>query len=371
MENLSSRRVRTKMDRVILILTYMLVAIGIVMIYSASSIQARAEHGSSIYYLRSQAVYAVLGTITLILAIFIDYRIYKRFVFLLAVLNVGLLAVTLAFPPVNEARRWIRLPGITFQTSEFSKFAVIVTTAYFLSEYKEKIAKFTYLIRPILFMGVTFGLVAIQPSFSASMTIAITCVVMLFIGGMSMLHTFLLIIGGGEGALVLGMMKDYRMDRITSFLNPLADIGGKGWQIANSLFAISSGGVFGLGFGKSAQKFFYISQPQNDLIFAVIAEELGFTGSILILFTFIALLFRMFRVALETKDEFGRLLVIGIAIQLGIQLILNIGVATSLVPATGVGLPFISYGGSSILMFLFMMGVVLNVSRNRDRANMK
>ena len=143
-------------------------------------------------------------------------------------------------------------------------------------------------------------------------------------------------------------------------------MGDKGWQVANSLFAISSGGMFGVGFGKSAQKYFYISQPQNDFIFAVIAEELGFFMSLGIIFVFMVLIFKMFRVALQTRDLFGRMLVIGIAVQIGVQVFLNIGVATSSVPNTGVGLPFISYGGTSILMFLFMTGVVLNVSRNRN-----
>ena len=217
-----------------------------------------------------------------------------------------------------------------------------------------------------MLMAVSVGIIFIQPSFSASMTIAMTCFITLFIGGMNMIHVLALMILGGIGAFAMSTLKGYRVDRLRSFLDPFADMGDKGWQVANSLFAISSGGMFGVGFGKSAQKYFYISQPQNDFIFAVIAEELGFFMSLGIIFVFMVLIFKMFRVALQTRDLFGRMLVIGIAVQIGVQVFLNIGVATSSVPNTGVGLPFISYGGTSILMFLFMTGVVLNVSRNRN-----
>ena len=235
-----------------------------------------------------------------------------------------------------------------------------------MDKYRQDISQFKCIAVPLAVMLGSIALILVQPSFSASMTIAMTCMITLFIGGMNMLHVIGLMIFAGFGAIVLSMGASYRLERMQSFLNPFLDMGGKGWQVANSLFAISSGGLFGVGFGKSAQKYFYISQPQNDFIFAVIAEELGFFMSLCIIFIFMVLVFKMFRVALQTKDLFGRMLVIGIAVQIGVQVFLNIGVATSSVPNTGVGLPFISYGGTSILMFLFMIGVVLNVSRNRN-----
>ena len=366
METLQSRKVRTKMDRTILILTYFLVAIGIVMIFSASSVQAKAEQGSSVHFLRSQVMYVALGTVALIFGINFNYKNYKKFFVFIQALNITLLLITFLFPPVNEARRWIRIGPFSFQTSEFAKFAVIVGTAYVLDLYRKEISKFRFLIFPLMLMAVSVGIIFIQPSFSASMTIAMTCFITLFIGGMNMIHVLALMILGGIGAFAMSTLKGYRVDRLKSFLDPFADMGDKGWQVANSLFAISSGGMFGVGFGKSAQKYFYISQPQNDFIFAVIAEELGFFMSLGIIFVFMVLIFKMFRVALQTRDLFGRMLVIGIAVQIGVQVFLNIGVATSSVPNTGVGLPFISYGGTSILMFLFMTGVVLNVSRNRN-----
>ena len=366
METLQSRKVRTKMDRTILILTYFLVAVGIVMIFSASSVQAKAEKGSSVHFLRSQVMYVAVGTAALIGAINFNYRYYKKYVWGIIGLNFILLAITLMFPTINEARRWILLPGFSFQTSEYSKFAIIVSTAYFLDKYRQDISRFKCIAIPLAVMLGSIALILVQPSFSASMTIAMTCMITLFIGGMNMLHVIGLMIFAGFGAIVLSMGASYRLERMQSFLNPFSDMGGKGWQVANSLFAISSGGLFGVGFGKSAQKYFYISQPQNDFIFAVIAEELGFFMSLCIIFIFMVLVFKMFRVALQTKDLFGRMLVIGIAVQIGVQVFLNIGVATSSVPNTGVGLPFISYGGTSILMFLFMIGVVLNVSRNRN-----
>ena len=366
METLQSRKVRTKMDRTILILTYFLVTIGIVMIFSASSVQARAEQGSSVHFLRSQVMYVVLGTLALVLGINFNYRNYKKIFIPILIINFALLLLTLVLPPIKGVRRWIRIASFSFQASEFSKFAVILSTAYFLDKYKKDISKFLNLLFPISIMIITVLLIIKQPSLSASMTIAATSFITLFIGGMSILHGLIIVFAGGVGMYVMSKLTGYGSNRIESFLQPFEDMSGKGWQVANSLFAISSGGMFGVGFGKSAQKFFYISEPQNDFIFAVIAEELGFFMCMGIILVFIFLIFKMFRVALQTRDIFGRMLVIGIAVQIGVQVFLNIGVATSSVPNTGVGLPFISYGGTSILMFLFMIGIVLNVSRNRN-----
>ena len=242
---------------------------------------------------------------------------------------------------------------------------MIITTAFFIDKYREKISTLDKLFVSVCALVLPLLLIIKQPSFSAMMTIALTNILMLFIGGMSMFVIFLGLLVGGILAFILILIAPYRMKRLTTYLNPFSDPNGAGWQIINSFYAISSGGILGRGFGKSTQKYFYISQPQNDFIFAVIAEELGLIRSMLIILLYVVLIFKIFRLSLNIDDIFAKMLVLGIALQTGVQVVLNIGVATGLLPNTGVGLPFISYGGTSVVMFLIMFGILLNVSKHR------
>jgi len=356
-----------KIDWSILIIVYILVFIGILMIFSASSVQAQILNNSSTHFLKKQCIYVFLGTIALIIVSNIDYRIYKKNVFLIYFINIVLLVLTLSplGVTINDAQRWIGVGSFTLQTSDFTKIAMIITTAFFIDKYREKISTLDKLFVSVCALVLPLLLIIKQPSFSAMMTIALTNILMLFIGGMSMFVIFLGLLVGGILAFILILIAPYRMKRLTTYLNPFSDPNGAGWQIINSFYAISSGGILGRGFGKSTQKYFYISQPQNDFIFAVIAEELGLIRSMLIILLYVVLIFKIFRLSLNIDDIFAKMLVLGIALQTGVQVVLNIGVATGLLPNTGVGLPFISYGGTSVVMFLIMFGILLNVSKHR------
>lgn len=356
-----------KIDWSILIIVYILVFIGILMIFSASSVQAQILNNSSTHFLKKQCIYVFLGTIALIIVSNIDYRIYKKNVFLIYFINIVLLVLTLSplGVTINDAQRWIGVGSFTLQTSDFTKIAMIITTAFFIDKYREKISTLDKLFVSVCALVLPLLLIIKQPSFSAMMTIALTNILMLFIGGMSMFVIFLGLLVGGILAFILILIAPYRMKRLTTYLNPFSDPNGAGWQIINSFYAISSGGILGRGFGKSTQKYFYISQPQNDFIFAVIAEELGLIRSMLIILLYVVLIFKIFRLSLDIDDIFAKMLVLGIALQTGVQVVLNIGVATGLLPNTGVGLPFISYGGTSVVMFLIMFGILLNVSKHR------
>lgn len=356
-----------KIDWSILIIVYILVFIGILMIFSASSVQAQILNNSSTHFLKKQCIYVFLGTIALIIVSNIDYRIYKKNVFLIYFINIVLLVLTLSplGVTINDAQRWIGVGNFTLQTSDFTKIAMIITTAFFIDKYREKISTLDKLFVSVCALVLPLLLIIKQPSFSAMMTIALTNILMLFIGGMSMFVIFLGLLVGGILAFILILIAPYRMKRLTTYLNPFSDPNGAGWQIINSFYAISSGGILGRGFGKSTQKYFYISQPQNDFIFAVIAEELGLIRSMLIILLYVVLIFKIFRLSLDIDDIFAKMLVLGIALQTGVQVVLNIGVATGLLPNTGVGLPFISYGGTSVVMFLIMFGILLNVSKHR------
>ena len=356
-----------KIDWSLLIIVYILVFIGILMIFSASSVQAQILNNSSTHFLKKQCIYVFLGTIALIIVSNIDYRIYKKNVFLIYFINIVLLVLTLSplGVTINDAQRWIGVGSFTLQTSDFTKIAMIITTAFFIDKYREKISTLDKLFVSVCALVLPLLLIIKQPSFSAMMTIALTNILMLFIGGMSMFVIFLGLLVGGILAFILILIAPYRMKRLTTYLNPFSDPNGAGWQIINSFYAISSGGILGRGFGKSTQKYFYISQPQNDFIFAVIAEELGLIRSMLIILLYVVLIFKIFRLSLNIDDIFAKMLVLGIALQTGVQVVLNIGVATGLLPNTGVGLPFISYGGTSVVMFLIMFGILLNVSKHR------
>lgn len=362
----TSKKVSMRIDYTILLIVLTLVIVGLLMIFSASSVQANYEHQDSMRFLRSQLQFAVIGCIIMFIASNVNYKLYEKFALPIYLFNIILLALTLSplGVNINEAQRWLNI-GFSFQTSEFSKFASIVMTAFLINYYKKAIHKFKTVCIIMLPLILTCVLIIKQPSFSASVTIATVSIVMIFIGGMSMSSLIFIISSAAVAGYGLIMGASYRANRIMSFKDPFEDLAGRDWQISNSIYAIASGGMFGMGFGKSMQKYFYISQPQNDFIFAVIAEELGFIRSVALIFAYVFLIFRIFKLFVNTKDTFGRMLVAGIGLQLGIQTLMNIGVAISILPNTGVGLPFISYGGTSIIMFLAMTGVLLNVSKYR------
>lgn len=362
--------VRAGLDLPFLLLVILLVIIGLVMLFSASYYYAYQNNGSSFYFIIRQGIFAILGVAIMFGISFIDYRALHRLTIpILIVTWIMLIAVRL-LPAVNGVHRWINLGLFSFQPSEIAKFAMILWFAHYVSIHfsKMKLAKYGVLPNLIVLI-VTVGLVVIEPHFSATIIILLLAGVMLFIGGVKKRWFAIILILLGIAAIIFFTVGgSYATDRIAGWLNVLdfvnADQWQETWQTRNSLYAIGSGGFFGLGLGQSHQKYLWLPEPQNDFIFAIVCEELGFVGAMLIIALFILLVWRGIRIALRAKDKFGMLLGVGISLQVGLQAVLNIGVVTNTLPNTGISLPFFSYGGTSLIILLAQMGIVLSISRS-------
>ena len=364
-------------DFVLFITVLIMLAFGVIMVLSASSPSALSESGNSYAYVTTQAVSAILGIILMLIISKIDYKFYAKFYKIAYWFSIVILLAVL-IPGVGKssggATRWINLMGVTtFQPSEIVKIALIVFYAVFLSKNKEKLGRFgAGFITPFLIVVPIIAiLIFVQSHLSVCVVIILVISVMMLIAG-TKLRYFLTcgVLGatGGLGGLYLiakitgeGM---YRLSRITAFMDPWADAKGTGWQIIQSLYAIGSGGLFGVGLGNSTQKYLYLPEPHNDFIFAVLAEELGFIGCLLVIILFAIFIWRGILISMKAKDMFGSLLAVGITSQIGIQAIINIAVVTSSMPNTGMPLPFFSYGGTALLILLCSVGILLNISRN-------
>ena len=265
----------------------------------------------------------------------------------------------------NGARRWLGFGAFTIQPAEIAKFATIIITAKFIEKRYDYMKSLTKGVLPILIVpGLFFALIMLQPNMSTAGTIILVTFVMIFVAGLNMKFVIAMF-GSGVGLfLLLALTSEYRLKRILSFLDPFQDPLGNGYQVIQGLYALGSGGLFGMGLGISQQKWFYIPEPQNDFIFAIIGEELGLIGCAVVIMLFVILVYRCVRIALNCTDIFTCMVVIGIGAQIGIQAALNIAVATSSMPVTGVALPFISYGGTSLIIFMSAVGIVLNISKH-------
>ncbi len=353
-------------------LVMILVVFGVIMVFSASYYYAISEKGTPYYYLIRDIMWAAVGTAAMLFMAVFDYHRLQKMAF--PVMGVILLLLLLIFTPLgvtlNNATRWVGVGSVTIMPGEFAKPACILFVAAWLSNPKHPIRNFLRGMLPILFMtGVVAGLIAKQPSTTTAATVALIVVGMMFVAGMSWLY-----IGGafglGAAALVALIITDsdgYRMKRILSFRDPFADPQGTGYQVVQSLLALGSGGLTGVGLGKSMQKTLYLPEPQNDFILAIIGEELGFIGLLVLLIVYLILIWRCIHIALNAPDSFGLLMASGITIMLGIQVVFNVMIVTSLMPPTGISLPFISWGGNSLLIFMGSMGVMLNISRHSAR----
>ncbi len=331
-------------DFTICITVLILLALGIVMVLSASSPSALAEGDSSYTYAISQATYAVIGIAAMFIISKIDYRFYKKYYKLGYVVAIILLALVLIMGSSSGgAKRWLRI-GIRFQPSELVKILLIVFYAGFLTDHREDLGKFGKgFLYSILFVVPILGLLILEPHFSACVIMmAITCVMMLM-AGCKMKHFLLAAIPAIPVIIFIALKDQYRVDRVLSFLDPWKYAEDEGWQVIQSLYAIGSGGLFGAGLGESKQKYLYVSEPQNDFIFSILAEELGFIGCAVVIILFAILIWRGIVTAMKAPDMFGSLLAIGITVLVGVQVIINIAVVTSSIPVTGMPLPFFSY----------------------------
>ena len=297
----------------------------------------------------------------------IDYTFWKKNAKAIGIIATVLLllVITPLGIKANGARRWLGFGGLTIQPAEIAKFATIIITAKIIEIRYDKMKSLTKGVIPVLIVPIIFfALIMCQPNMSTAGTIILVVFVMVFVAGMNMKFVIAMFGSGVAAFLVLALTSEYRLKRILSFLDPFQDPLGNGYQVIQGLYALGSGGLFGMGLGKSQQKWFYIPEPQNDFIFAIIGEELGLVGCAIVIMLFVILVYRCVRIALKCSNVFACMMVIGIGAQIGIQAALNIAVATSSMPVTGVALPFISYGGTSLIIFMSAVGIVLNISKH-------
>lgn len=363
----TTNRVPGEMDYTFLLLVGVLVVFGLIMLLSASTPTANVKFGKSYHFFIRQLVYVVFGVAMMATLIKIDYRNlkpYARIFMLVCILLLFLVYIPGIGVSHNGSRRWINLGFTELQPSEFMKLAIAMFFAALIEDKTYNIHKNDGLIKYLVWIGIVGALLIFETHLSGTIVICGIALCVLLVGGANAG----LIVGGGAAACVglvgiVAAVNPARMARLTSFLNPFTDMQGTGYQTAQAVYAIGSGGIFGKGLGESVQKFSYLPEPYNDFIFAVICEELGLIGAAFIIALFIGLIIRGIKIAMEADDVFGTLTVIGIMSQISIQTILNIGVATASIPNTGVSLPFFSYGGTAIMLLLAEMGIVLSVSK--------
>ncbi|CAH0346892.1 stage V sporulation protein E [Bacillus sp. CECT 9360] len=354
-------------DLILILVTLTLLSIGLIMVYSASAIWADYKFSDSFFFAKRQMLFAGVGIAAMFFIMNIDYWTWRTWAKVLVIVCFVLLVAVL-IPGIgrerNGAQSWIGVGAFSIQPSEFMKIAMIMFLAKYLSERQKLITSFKKGLLPSLsLVFLAFGMIMLQPDLGTGTVMVGTCIVMIFISGARIWHFAGLGLLGIAGFVGLILSAPYRMKRITSFLDPWQDPQNSGFQIIQSLFAIGPGGLFGLGLGQSRQKFFYLPEPQTDFIFAILSEELGFIGGSLVILLFALLLWRGIRIALGAPDLYGSFLAVGIIAMVAIQVMINVGVVTGLMPVTGITLPFLSYGGSSLTLMLMAIGVLLNISR--------
>lgn len=353
-------------DKILLIVTIILVIFGLFMVYSASNVVALYKYDDAYYFLKRQAIFAGIGISLMILIINLDiYKIYKYIplVFLISIVSLILVLIPGIGMVRGGARSWIGIGSVSFQPSELAKVSIILLISRYFSKYDKDLLKFKNFILILIIIGLIFGLIMLQPDFGTGLVIVLGSFLLLFMTGAPFKYFLLLIIVAIIGVILLIISAPYRMERIFSFLDPWSDPLGSGFQAIQSLYALAPSGLFGLGFNKSIQKRFFLPEPQNDFIFAIVAEELGLIGASFLLVLFLILIFRMIKIGKCVSNTFYKYLSFGIGLIFFVQLFINIGVVIGLLPVTGITLPIISYGGTSLMISLMMIGIVLNVSK--------
>ncbi len=360
------RRKKGSIDLVFLLIILVLLAFGVVMVFSASYASSYAKYGDSLYTIRKHLIYVVAGiAIMIFLAKFPPYFSYERLALFIYIVALGLMAIVVISNGF-KAGRWLYIGGMSIQPSEVMKFAMIVVCSALVSKNHDQMHKMKYGVVPFaLALIPVIALMMIQHHLSGTIIICGIVLVMMFVGGTRLYWFIILVVLGGAGlaGIVLWKGVEYMQDRVRIWLDPFSDLLGDSWQTVQSMVAIGSGGVMGLGLGNSRQKYLYLPEPQNDFIFAIVCEELGMIGAILVILLFIFLIYRGFAIANKAPNKFAAMMVIGITVQIAIQAMLNIAVVTNSIPNTGISLPFFSYGGTALTMQLAEVGIILNISR--------
>jgi cell division protein FtsW len=354
-------------DKVLLLTTILLLAIGLVMVFSASFVVAAETMGDPYYFLKRQVLWITFGLLGLAVFSRINYLLLKRFSLLILFLNFALLG--LVFSPLGstlgtEAQRWLALGPVILQPAEFSKLAFVIFTAAYMNSRSLNIRHtWTATILPLAIAFVAFVLIQIQPDIGTALVVLSGAFLVVFCAGVPVFKAACLSLISIPPVAWVTLQEEYRVQRIFTFFDPWADPTGSGYQIIQSLYALGPGHIFGSGLGQGRQKLFYLPEPHNDFIFAVIGEELGFIGAVAILLLYLLMIWRGYQIAIKAPDLFSSLVAAGITFVFGLQVLINIAVVTASMPVTGINLPLISAGGSSVFFTLISIGILLSISR--------
>lgn len=367
---------RKKIDRTsffVIFLMFALVAFGCIMVYSASYYSASIRYGNEFFFLFKQLLGVALGVFAFIFFAYFDYHLLKKFRY--AVLAVCVILLVLVFVPgfgvqSYGANRWVNILGVSIQPSEVTKFGLILFLASYLSDNHEKIKTFKGLLPPLIVAGVLCLLVIIEPSMSVTMCLLFLTFFMLIVGGINKKHTLLFSGLASMCVPLLIIAEPYRMKRLFAFLDPWISPQGEGFQLIQSLYSLGNGGMFGVGLFNSRQKYLFLPFAESDFIFSIVGEEFGYFGAVLLIVVFALLCFYLFKIGLSAKDRFGCLLALGVGVLIAVQTLLNIAVVTGSIPPTGLPLPFISSGGTSVAVFMAGVGVCINVRHQSLQADL-
>lgn len=350
----------------LLVCVALLVVIGFIFVYSASMYSAELNYGDKFYFLKKQIIGALVGTVALILMANIDYNILSKYKIPIMIISLVLLALVF-IPGLGVAnygaRRWIRMPGFTIQPSEIAKFGFVIFSASYLAKNKDIVGTFKGILPVLIAGGTTCALIILEPNMSITICVGLVMFLMLFVGGAKIKHFLVLAVPVIAAGVLLVVIEPYRMERLMAFINPWANPQGEGYQLIQSLYSLSAGGLFGVGIFNSRQKYLFLPFSESDFIFSIIGEELGFAGCMLIMLIFAFLIYLGIKIAMQAPNRFGSYLATGIVSVIGAQVLINIAVVSGSIPPTGVPLPFISAGSTALVVFMASIGILLNIDR--------
>jgi len=355
-------------DRTLLLVTFLLLAIGLIMVFSASFVTAEESHGDPYYFLKRQALWVAIGLLAMFCLSRLHYKKLKRLSLLILMLNFALLVMVFTgfgSDLGTEARRWLVFGPVILQPSEFSKLAFVIFTAAYMSSRRLNVRNFwAAVFIPLTMVGIAFFLIQYQPDLGTALVVVAASALVIFLAGAPVQQFAGLSLFTMPVFAYFTFKQEYRVQRLFTYFDPWADSSGYGYQIIQSLYALGPGHIFGAGLGRSRQKLFYLPEPQNDFIFAIIGEELGFIGAVTVILLYLIFVWRGFQIAQKAPDLFGSLLAGGITFTIATQVIINVAVVTGSLPVTGINLPLISAGGSSVFFTLISIGILLNISRH-------
>lgn len=362
---------RAHPDWWLLIATIVLICVGIIMVFSSSQYYAQYEYGDSYYYLKAQLTNAAVGAVGMFLAYRMNRHLYRSISYPVYLIILGVLvfmAISSSIATIGGAQRWMEVFGRSVQPSEFAKIALPMALAKWLTMHQDNVQTLTKGFLPVVgLIGLTAGLIFLQKDLSSALVVASAGIVILLCAGARLIH-FLSLCGVGVAAAVFAiLLEPYRMERIWGWLDPWAYEQGIGWQTVQSLMAIGSGGLTGVGLGSGGGKWFYLPAQHTDFIFSIICEEVGFLGASFVVLLILFIVWRGIMIAVKAPSVYSSLLAIGLISSIGIQSVMNLGVATGLLPVTGITLPFVSYGGTSLIVSMIMIGMLLNISRDTNK----